>query len=234
MPPAWTPRSTPAADGDRSTSPPARRPPGSRSTWTRCGWSRGSGGAGREDGRFVGPPFHDTDLYKWLEAAGWQLAAGSQPELERRVAAAVELIAAAQGEDGYVDTFVQVAAPDRRWLDLDWGHEHYCAGHLIQAAVAVHRATGRRELLDVATRFADLLFRECGPGQPRRLDGHPEVETALVELYRLTGEARYLELAAHFLDSRGQGWLGAGTHGGPAYFQDHVAVRDARTMDGHA
>jgi uncharacterized protein len=190
--------------------------------------------AGVGEGTFAGPAFHDSDLYKWLEAAAWQLASGPVAGLDEDVAAAVELVREAQAEDGYLDTFVQVAAPARRWLDLAWSHELYCAGHLAQAAVAMSRSTGRPELLEVATRLADLLVDVFGPGGLRRLDGHPEIETALVELHRLTGDARYLALASFFVDSRGHGWLGPGTRGGPAYFQDHVPVRLARTMDGHA
>ncbi|HXM54960.1 MAG TPA: beta-L-arabinofuranosidase domain-containing protein [Candidatus Dormibacteraeota bacterium] len=190
--------------------------------------------AGRSAGRFTGPPFHDTDLYKWLEAAGWQLGSGPLPELEREIEVAVGLIAAAQGDDGYVDTFIQLTAPERRWLDLDWSHELYNAGHLIQAAIAVSRTTGDAALLDVATRFADLAGREFGTDGRHQVDGHPEIETALVELYRQTGDRRHLDLAAFFVDGRGQGWLGRGTHGGPAYFQDHVPVRSAPSMDGHS
>lgn len=121
----------------------------------------------------------------------------------------------------------------RRYEDLRWGHELYCAGHLIQAAVAHHRATGGSELLDVAVKFADHLTSVFGPpgsGKPiDGIDGHPEVETALVELYRETGERRYLDLAGYIVDRRGHGLLG-----GEVYCQDRVPLREATNVEGHA
>ncbi|NJP48466.1 glycoside hydrolase family 127 protein, partial [Actinacidiphila epipremni] len=105
-----------------------------------------------------------------------------------------------------------------------------CAGHLIQAAVAHHRSTGGKELLDVAVRFADQIDATFGPGKPiDGFDGHPEVETALVELYRETGERRYLDLAAYFVDRHGHGVLG-----GEAYCQDRVPLREQSDVEGHA
>jgi hypothetical protein len=127
-----------------------------------------------------------------------------------------------------------VAEPDGRWSDLTDGHELYCAGHLIQAAVAHHRVTGDTRLLDVACRFADYIGSVFGPGRRPGTPGHPEIEMALVELYRDIHERRYLELAGFFLDQRGQGTLGSGRGGGPAYYQDHVPVREATTVAGHA
>lgn len=183
-------------------------------------------------------PFQDSDVHKWLEAASWQLAdRPDDPELAAHVDELTALLAAAQDADGYLQTYYQVAHPDRRWQELGWGHELYCAGHLLQAAVAHHRATGRRELLDVAERFADHIDSVFGPG--KRIDnvcGHPEIETALVELYRETGERRWLELAGHFVDRRGHGLLDADVnpHLGRAYWQDHIPVREATTVSGHA
>ncbi len=120
-----------------------------------------------------------------------------------------------------------------RYQDLRWGHELYCAGHLIQAAVAHHRATGRPELLHVAVKFADhlgLVFGPPGSGRPiDGIDGHPEIETALVELYRETGDRRHLDLAGYFVDRHGHGLLG-----GEAYCQDRVPVREATDVEGHA
>ncbi|MGW0582134.1 glycoside hydrolase family 127 protein, partial [Streptomyces sp. NPDC002920] len=127
----------------------------------------------------------------------------------------------------------QLLKGGERYRDLRWGHELYCAGHLIQAAVAHHRATGRTELLDVAVRFADQIdsvFGLPGSGKPLDgVDGHPEVETALVELYRETGERRYLDLAGYFVDRFGHGLLG-----GEAYCQDRVPLREAADVEGHA
>jgi hypothetical protein len=107
----------------------------------------------------------------------------------------IDLLEAAQQGDGYLNAYWQVVKPGRRWTDLDHGHELYCAGHLFQAAVAHHRATGSRRLLDIACKFADHIDATFGPGRREGFCGHPEVELALVELYRETGEARYLTLA---------------------------------------
>ncbi|MYT10431.1 MULTISPECIES: beta-L-arabinofuranosidase domain-containing protein [Streptomyces] len=193
--------------------------------------------AGLAQGEFQGAyPFVDSDVYKWLEAASWQLA-GRTPEEDGPLAAEVErivsLVAVAQQPDGYLNTWFQLLKGGERYQDLRWGHELYCAGHLIQAAVAHHRATGRRELLDVAVKFADHIDSVFGPpgsGKPiDGVDGHPEVETALVELYRETGERRYLDLAGYFVDRFGHGLLG-----GEAYCQDRVPLREATDVEGHA
>ncbi|WP_406440125.1 glycoside hydrolase family 127 protein [Streptomyces sp. NBC_01613] len=190
--------------------------------------------AGAAEGEFEGAyPFVDTDVYKWLEAAAWQLAQRPSAELESDVDRIVSLVAAAQQPDGYLNTWFQLVKGGERYQDLRWGHELYCAGHLIQAAVAHHRATGRSELLDVARRFADHIDTVFGPpGSGKEIDGidgHPEVETALVELYRETGERRYLDLAGYFVDRHGHGLLG-----GEAYCQDRVPVREATNVEGHA
>ena len=178
-------------------------------------------------------PFLDTDLYKWLEAAAWEL--GRQPDaaLARDADHAIDLVTAAQRPDGYLNTYVQVVKPGHDYQDLAWGHELYCVGHLIQAAVAWQRALGDERLLAVAIRAADSVDRELGPGGRLAIDGHPEIEMALVELFRITGERRYLELAARMIEARGDGLLGIGRFG-PAYWQDHERVRDAGTVAGHA
>ncbi|MFJ2889182.1 glycoside hydrolase family 127 protein [Streptomyces sp. NPDC087305] len=190
--------------------------------------------AGAVEGEFQGAyPFVDTDVYKWLEAASWQLAQQPHAELESAVDRIIALVAAAQQPDGYLNTWFQVREGGTRYQDLRWGHELYCAGHLIQAAVAHRRATGRPELLDVAVKFADhlgLVFGPPGSGRPiDGIDGHPEIETALVELYRETGDRRHLDLAGYFVDRHGHGLLG-----GEAYCQDRVPVREATDVEGHA
>jgi len=189
--------------------------------------------AGRAPGAFRGMRFHDSDVYKWLEAVGWELGRASSPELERLALEATELVAAAQLDDGYVNTYCQLTDPSWRYTDLALGHELYCAGHLLQAAVAHARSGGDGELLAVARRFADEIDATFGPGRREGLDGHAEVEPALVELYRVTGERRYLELAAALVERRGQGHLNANERGA-VYSQDHVPVRDATTLEGHA
>lgn len=184
--------------------------------------------------------FQDSDIYKWLEAACWQLADAPDPELAAEVQQIVALIAAAQRVDGYLQTYYQLGGGEP-WTEVGWGHELYCAGHLMQAAVAHHRATGGHQLLDVARRFADHIESLFGPGkQVDAVCGHPEIETALIELYRSTDEKRYLELARYFLDRRGHGTLAAGADRGhdrdpgPEYWQDHTPIRQADEVVGHA
>ena len=184
--------------------------------------------------------FLDSDVYKWLEAVGWTLA---DPELSAEAAARLEeqvdvswkLLAQAQAEDGYLDSYYQVRYPGTRFEDLQWGHELYCAGHLMQAAIAVHRTSGDSRLLEVTRRMADLVVRSFGGGEGQidGVDGHPEIESALVELYRETEERSYLDAATYFVDRRGHGLLGPGRFGAH-YFQDHVPVRDAASVEGHA
>ncbi len=200
--------------------------------------------AGKSDEPFRGMWFADSDVYKTLEGAAWQLAQRDTDDgaLRRFVERAVTLIAAAQQDDGYLNSWVQIVRPDDRWQDLRWGHELYCAGHLIQAAVAADRTGASADLLAVAQRLADLLADRFGASGTRGICGHPEIETALVELFRATGQQRYLDLAARMIDLRGHGLLAdapkpsvisAHTFGAQ-YFQDHTPVREAATATGHA
>jgi uncharacterized protein len=178
-------------------------------------------------------PFLDSDVYKWLEAVGWELGRAADPDLAAAADEAIGLVAAAQRPDGYLNSYVQVVGGGTPHTNLAWGHEFYCVGHLIQAAVAWHRALGDDRLLAVAVRAADRIDKEFGPTGREGVDGHPGVEMALVELTRVTGETRYLALAARLLDLRGRGLLGEGRFGA-AYWQDHQPVREAATVAGHA
>lgn len=190
--------------------------------------------AGLQGGTHRGFNFADTDLHKTLEALAWE--AGRVPDdqpWEAFVTDAVALLAQAQRPDGYLDSHVQLTAPGEAFADLRWGHELYVLGHLLQAAVARARTTGRTDLLDVAVRFAALVDDRFGPDGEAGYCGHPEVETALVELYRLTGERRWLDLARRQVDLRGAGLLGEGPFP-PVYHQDHVPVRQAAEVGGHA
>jgi DUF1680 family protein len=194
--------------------------------------------AGTLEGEFQGRFFNDSDVYKWLEAASWALAAtpDADPELEAMVDEAIAAVAGAQRGDGYLDSYFARERADQRWTDFDL-HEMYCAGHLFQAAVAHHRATGSTRLLNVATRFADHIDATFGTGPGKRIgtDGHPEVEMALVELARETGERRYVDLAKFLVDVRGHGVLGdAFGRFGPEYHQDHQPFRDLNEIVGHA
>jgi DUF1680 family protein len=190
--------------------------------------------AGRARGQFRGRVFMDSDVYKWLEGAAYEVARVPSETLSTAMDSLIELVGAAQQDDGYVNSYYQVAEPGRRWTDFAHGHELYCAGHLFQAAVAHHRATGNASLLGIARRFADYLSATFGPGKRDGYCGHPEVETALVELYRETGAREYLELAGFFIDQRGRGWLGPGRYNSSAHYQDRVPVREASELEGHA
>ena len=189
--------------------------------------------AGMTTGEYKGYLYLDSDLYKWLEAVSYALAAGPDPDLEAMANSTIGLLAAAQQGDGYLNAYWQVVKPGQRWTDLDQGHEMYCAGHLFQAAVAHHRATGRGDLLDISCKFADHIDATFGPGKRQGACGHPEVELALVELYRETGERRYLALAEYLLGWRGGRHFRAFPPFGPEYYQDHEPVREASEVVGH-
>ena len=186
---------------------------------------------GDADAPYAGMWFADTDVYKTLEAVAWETGrSGGGTEFLADVAALLEK---AQDPDGYLNSYYQVDHRDEQWTDPGFSHEMYSAGHLIQAAVAAARGAGSPQLVTVARRFADLLVRRFGPDGDDVIDGHPEVETALVELYRLTGHVPYLELARRFLSLRGHGLLGPGRFG-PRYWQDHAPIVAAPEATGHA
>lgn len=188
--------------------------------------------AGQEMGLPRGPEFADSDVYKWLEAAAWEYARTGDEELLEQQLQLAELLEAAQHDDGYLNSVIPLRT-GQRYQNLPWSHEHYCAGHLIQAAVALVRAAGRTELLDIAVRLADHLVEVFGPQKNRALDGHPVLETALVELYRETGTQAYLSLAEWFLQARGASTIQSEI-AAPSYFSDRVPVRQAHTVEGHA
>lgn len=178
-------------------------------------------------------PFLDSDVYKWLEGAGWELGRSPDVRIAAMAEEAIGLVEAAQRPDGYLNTFVQVLAPGTEYGDLQWGHELYCIGHLIQAAIAWHRGLGDDRLLRVAERAVASVEAELGRGRREAIEGHPEIEMALVELYRATGNRRHVELAAAFIERRGHGGLGAARFG-RGYWQDHLPVREAPSVVGHA
>lgn len=158
---------------------------------------------GKCDGEFYGMVFQDSDVAKWLEGAAYSLAQNPDPELEARCDEIIELIGSAQHEDGYLNTYFTVKEPDKRWTNLHEAHELYCAGHMIEAAVAYAECTGKGRLLEIMCGMADHIYRhfivEGAEGYP----GHPEIELALMRLYRCTKEERYKELALHFINVRG-------------------------------
>jgi len=152
------------------------------------------------------PPhiFWDSDIAKWLEAASYCLAARRNARLEKLVDGVVELLARAQQPDGYLNGHFTVVQPEKRWTNLRDRHELYCAGHLMEAAVAHYQATGKRALLDVMCRYADHINSVFGPRKKRGYPGHEEIELALVKLFRATGRKRYLKLSKFFIDERGK------------------------------
>lgn len=190
---------------------------------------------GEHDGPFVGYQFADSDVYKVLEAIGWEIGRTGTDAFDGFLDRTLDLLTRAQDADGYLNSFVQVDRPDQRWVDLRWAHELYCAGHLIQAAVALHRGAGRADYLALARRYADLVVATFGPDGRAGYCGHPEVETALVELYRETGHEPYLATARRMVDERGQDLALLGPDRlGAHYFQDHAPVRESPEATGHA
>ena len=171
--------------------------------------------AGISRGEYHGMVFQDSDLYKWLEAVAYQLAVRPDPSLREAADSAIRLIGQAQTPEGYLNTYYQTHPDERRFSNLQNNHELYCAGHLIEAAVAFAQAVGDTRLLDVARRYADLIDRVFGPeeGKLHGYPGHEIIEMALVRLFRLTGEERYLRLARYFIDQRGQA---------PLYFEEEA------------
>jgi DUF1680 family protein len=189
---------------------------------------------------FRGPVFMDSDVYKAIEAASYSLANYPDPDLERHLDSIISTVAAAQQPDGYLDTWFIVKQPGQRWTNLRDCHELYCAGHMIEAAVAHFQATGKRTFLEVAIRVADHVNSVFGP-EPKRLGypGHPEIELALIKLWRCTGEQRYFDLARFFIENRGKHFF-ALEHDTPeakydgTYWQDDVPIFDHKSIKGHA
>ena len=147
--------------------------------------------------------FQDSDVAKWLEVAAYSLAIHPDPKLEEQVDELIDLVL--PPADGYLNTYFTVKEPEKRWTNLTDCHELYCAGHMIEAGVAHYRATGKRKLLDVVCRLADYIDTVFGPedGKIHGFDGHQEIELALVKLYEVTQEPRYLSLSQYFIDERG-------------------------------
>jgi len=185
--------------------------------------------SGKEKGEFRGLYFNDSDVYKWVEAAAFSLAAGRNDELHRLTRQTILEIISAQDDNGYLNTYFTFENKDKRWTNLRDMHELYCAGHLIQSAIAYYRATGEHEFIDAVCRFADHIDEIFRLGKRDGTPGHPEIEMALVELYRLTGKRKYLELSKFFLDNRGKGLIG-----GSPYHIDHKPFRELDEIVGHA
>jgi len=195
--------------------------------------------------------FWDSDVAKWIEAASYSLAAYPDSALEAQLDEVIALIAAAQQADGYMNSYYTTIEPAKRWTNLRDMHELYCAGHMIEAAVAHFETTGKRTFLDVMCRYANYIDSVFGPeeGKKRGYCGHEEIELALFQLYRVTGEARYLRLCQYFVDERGRQPfyfdVEAEARGEKPqlrhteklpyeYCQAHLPVREQREVVGHA
>ncbi|SDO18340.1 glycoside hydrolase family 127 protein [Alkalicoccus daliensis] len=208
--------------------------------------------AGMEKGEFHGMVFQDSDVAKWLEAVGYLLAREEDAELEQRADEVIEIISNAQREDGYLNTYFILKEPGREWTNLCECHELYCAGHMIEAGAAYYQATGKTKLLQVAVKFADHIYEVFGPeeGQTQGYDGHQEIELALVKLYEVTLDEKYLQLSRFFLLERGkqphfydiEAEKRNGSHHFPgkmmiedkSYSQAHALVTEQKEAAGHA
>jgi len=207
--------------------------------------------AGDVKGEFHGAVFQDTDVAKWLEAVAYTLEVYPDKKLEALADETIELIEKAQSEDGYLNTYFTIKEPKCRWQNLMEGHELYTAGHMIEAAVAYYKATGKRRFLDVVMRLADAIDEQFGPedGKCHGYPGHQEIELALVKLYHVTEINKYLRLARYFIDARGKGenyflqeekrpsfkHIFPELRGyDPVYSQSHLPVREQDEAVGHS
>ncbi|MDE7302192.1 MAG: glycoside hydrolase family 127 protein [Oscillospiraceae bacterium] len=167
---------------------------------------------------FYGMVFQDSDAAKWLEAVGYSLAVWHDPKLEETADSLIDIIAAAQDEDGYLNTYFTIKDRDKRWKNLLEGHELYCAGHFMEAAVAYYNGTGKDKLLKVMLKNMEHIYKHFITEKHEGYPGHPEVELALLKLYRATGEKHCLELAEHFINARGEN--------GGDFYKREKALRD--------
>jgi DUF1680 family protein len=191
--------------------------------------------AAKGEGTHSGIFFDDSDVYKALEGIAYTLKNNPDAALEKKADEWIDKFAAAQQPDGYINTFYTLTGLGRRWNNMD-KHEMYCAGHMIEAAVAYFQATGKRKLLDVSVKMAEHMMSVFGPGKRHWVPGHEEIELALVKLYNVTGEVRYLDFANWLLEERGHGHGSKGDEGewNPIYYQDEAPVREMTDIAGHA
>ena len=206
--------------------------------------------AGESKGEFYGMVFQDSDLAKWIEGVGYSLAIKPDKELEERTDAIIDTIAKAQQEDGYLNTYFTVKEPEKRWQNLLECHELYCAGHMMEAAVAYYEATGKDKLLHVMERMAHHIAERFGADKERGIPGHQEIEIGLMKMYKTTRKQEYKDLARYFIDERGRnpdyfkeelekrGWVHFGQYGMDAedtqYNQSHTTVYEQKEAVGHS
>jgi uncharacterized protein len=213
--------------------------------------------AGEAKGDYYGTVFQDSDVAKWLETVAYSLRSFPDSELEGAADDVISLMGRAQAEDGYLNTYYMLVEPDNRWTNLRDNHELYCAGHLVEAAVAYYETTGKRAFLDIVEEYVELIRSTFGreDGKLQGYPGHPEIELALLRLFDTTGKREHLELAAYFIEQRGQEphyfnmekeqrqslgapstWNDENTNFGLgyAYMQAHLPVRQQQEAVGHS
>ena len=208
--------------------------------------------AGEEEGEFRGYVFQDSDVAKWLEAVSYSLTIKPDSELEKTADEVIDLIGRAQREDGYLDTYFLIKEKGKEFTNLLDCHELYCAGHMTEAAVAYFDATGKRKLLDIICAFVDLIISKIGreEGKIPGYSGHPEIELALVKLYKATGNEKYLKFAQYLIDERGREphffdaelkargninmWGGKDEKADKFYNQSHLPFREQKQAVGHS
>lgn len=206
--------------------------------------------AGLKEGTFEGAVFQDTDVAKWLEAVAYSLSYQPDRELEETADEVIDLIGRAQQPDGYINTYFTILAPKHRWKNLREGHELYTAGHLLEAAVAYYKVTGKDKFLGIMRKFADLICDVFHTEEyERAVPGHQEIEIGMIKLAEVTGEQKYMDMAKDFIDRRGTepGYL-VSEHKNPLwidifkdrnaflpkYSQCHKPVREQDTAEGHS
>ena len=200
-----------------------------------------------DNGEFYGMVFQDSDVAKWIEAAAYSLQIKPDKELEQRIDEICDIISGAQEPDGYLDTYFTLARPDGKFKNLYEGHELYCSGHMMEAAVALYDVTGNKKLLNVMEKNANLLYDHFITNAAEGYPGHPEIELALMRLYRATGKEKYKELAEHFINVRAvdpdfyvketenRDWTVWGKDPqNRKYQQSHLPVREQADATGHA
>lgn len=207
--------------------------------------------AGEKEGEFGGAVFQDTDIAKWLEAVAFTLSTNEDEILENMAGDVIDLIGKAQDKEGYINTYFTIKEPNLRWTNLTEGHELYTAGHFLEAAVAYYNATGKDNFLNIMIRFADLICNTFGnkENQIHGYPGHQEIELALVKLYEVTKNKKYLDTAKYFIDERGKSpnyfleeertekfkrIFPEFKNYTPLYSQSHLPVREQTTAEGHA
>lgn len=203
--------------------------------------------AGLEEGQFYGMVFQDSDVAKWLEGAAYSLTIKPDAELEERMDKIIDIIEKAQLEDGYLNTYFTIKEPEHRWQNLHECHELYCAGHMMEAAVAYYEVTKKDKLLKVMERMAEHIYNRFGEDKIAGIPGHQEVEIGLMRMYHTTGNEKYKDLAKYFIDERGKnpnffaeekekrGWTHFGMNPKDTkYNQSHATVYEQKEAVGHS